>query len=396
MNRLIISLSQRLGALLLCFLLLTQAVAQVPAPPTPFQGATLSILNQGNVGSDFFFDLYLRATTSTPGNLYLANADFVLTFNNANFSSPVLSKVSGFCNFVPNNTGNAALCQALYNASTTVSLSGNELRINLNTLVATDMTELDDNIANINTSAGTHRLGRFKISGISIPTGTAGLAWKPVGPGVFTDVYYYATDLQQYRAALTFEAPEDAALPLELLQFNARAQQRFIALDWQSAAEHNFDGYELQRSTDGSSFEKITWIPGKGGVSNNDYRYEDHNADPGILYYYRLKMLDTDGVFTYSAVRSVQLGKTWDKPVITPNPTEGFCSISFVAPKEGSGTLEITDPSGKKVAEQNIQFGSGSNNLQLDLNGVAPGTYFVQLFVEGAAGQWNVRVVVAR
>lgn len=396
MNRLIISISQRLGGLLLCFLLLTQAAAQVPAPPTPFQGATLSILNQGNVGADFFFDIYLRATTSTPGNLYLANGDFVLRFNNANFSSPVLSKVSGFCNFVPNNTGNAALCQALYNASTTVSLSGNELRINLNTLVATDMTELDDNIANINTTAGTHRLGRFKISGISIPTGTAGLAWKTEGPEVFTDVYYYATDFDQYKADLTFEAPEDAALPLELLQFNARAQQRFIALDWQSAAERNFAGYELQRSTDGSSFEKITWIAGKGGQARNDYRYEDQDVVPGILYYYRLKMLDTDGVFAYSAVRSARLGKAWDKPVITPNPTDGFCSISFVAPQEGSGTLEITDASGKKIMEQNIQFGSGNNNLQLDLNALTPGTYFVQLLVEGAAGQWNVRVVVAR
>ena len=56
----------------------------------------------------------------------------------------------------------------------------------------------------------------------------------------------------------------------------------------------------------------------------------------------------------------------------------------------------IMNLSSKKIMEQNIQFGSGNNNLQLDLNALTPGTYFVQLLVEGAAGQWNVRVVVAR
>jgi len=397
MNRLILNLQQRLFGLSLCLLLSVQAlVAQVPAPPLPYQGATVSILNQGSVGSDFFFEVYLRATTNVPGNLYLANGDFVLTFNNANFSSPVLSKVAGFCNFVPNNTGNAALCQALYNASTTVSISGNELRINLNTVLASDNTELDDNIANINTTSGAHRLGRFKISGISNPSGTAGLQWKTATPGVFTDLYYYATNFLQYKAAVTFEVPQDAALPLELLQFNALAQRTSILSTWQSAHEQNFAGYELQRSTDGSTFEKIAWIVGKGGIATNDYSYDDRSVLTGTLYYYRLKMLDTDGVFTFSAVRSAKLEQAWSKPVITPNPTKGYCSISFVAPVEGSGKLEVSDPSGKKVAEQNIQFANGSNTLQLDLNALTSGTYFIQLQMEGAATQWNTRVVVAR
>ena len=241
-------------------------------------------------------------------------------------------------------------------------------------------------------------LATVKFSIIN-PAFNSNLAWSYNGGTTQTVVF---NDLEM--ADQLFASADDmvclagltTALPLELIQFNARAQQRFIVLDWQSAAEQNFAGYELQRSPDGSSFEKITWIAGKGGVSKNDYRYEDHDAVPGILYYYRLKMLDTDGVFAYSAVRSARLGKAWDKPVITPNPTDGFCSISFVAPQEGSGTLEITDASGKKIMEQNIQFGSGNNNLQLDLNALTPGTYFVQLLVEGAAGQWNARVVVAR
>lgn len=183
-------------------------------------------------------------------------------------------------------------------------------------------------------------------------------------------------------------------LPLELLRFDAKARETFIALDWQSAAEHNFAGYELQRSVDGSAFEKIAWVSGKGGAAKQDYQYEDRSALEGILYYYRIKMLDTDGAFKFSAVRSAALGKAWGKPVFTPNPTSGMCSVSFVAPQEGSGLLNITDVSGRKVMEQSIQFDNGSNTRQLDLSALPAGTYFIQLEVEGAIRKWNNRVVI--
>lgn len=392
MNRPIFTIRLRLAGLLFCLLLFASLKAQVPAPPPPFEGATLSILNQGNVGSDFYFDLYLRATTGTPGNLYLANADFILTFNNAHFSSPALSKVAGFCTFVPNNAGNAALCQALYQSNTSVSISGNELRINLNTVVANDADELNDNIANINTSSGVHRLGRFRISGISNPSGTAGLQWKTATPGVFTDVYYYATNFNQYRAALTVEAPANALLPLELLAFDARAAQNSIDLDWKTAIEHDFSGFELQRSVDGHTFEKIHWIAGKGGASN-EYGYDDRSALPGVGYYYRLKMIDTDGSFAYSGVRNAMLGREWDKPTVTPNPTDGRCDMSFEAPAAGSGKLEISNSGGRKVFEQQITFEKGTNTVKLNLD-LNPGTYVLQL-TSGSA-KWNTRVVISQ
>lgn len=384
------------AAAAICLMLFAQTlVAQVPAPPTPYEGATLSVLNQGVVGSDFYFDLYLRATTDVPGNLYLANADFIFTFNNANFSSPVLSLVPSTCNFIPNNIGSTGLCQSLYESNLDVSIAGNQLRINLNTVLATNQTNLDNNIANITTTIGAHRLGRFKVSGISNPGGTAGLQWKTATPGVFTDVYYYATDFQQYRAALTYETPQNAALPLELVQFDAKAQQNLIALAWQSAQELHFEGYELQRSTDGTIFEKIAWMPGKGAATNV-YAYQDRNVTPGILYYYRLKMLDNDATFSYSTVRSARLEYEWEKPGIQPNPTTGYSKLTFSAPMEGVGSLKIVDVSGKTITTQNIHFAKGANVLDLQVQNLAAGTYFVQLQVEETKALWTARLVIAR
>ncbi len=324
-----------------------------------------------NNGTEYQFDISMSGSSI----FKLGSSNLQFGFNTSGLSTPTIVSHS--------------LTPLIYNVPTmTLPVAGQasfNIQLNVPTLGIT-----------INTTNTWLATVKFTITN---PALTSNLVWSYDGGTTQTVVYndpQPATKLLASADDMVCLAGLNTALPLELIQFNARAQQRFIALDWQSAAERNFAGYELQRSTDGSSFEKITWIAGKGGVSKNDYRYEDQDVVPGILYYYRLKMLDTDGVFAYSAVRSARLGKAWDKPVITPNPTDGFCSISFVAPQEGSGTLEITDASGKKIMEQNIQFGSGNNNLQLDLNALTPGTYFVQLLVEGAAGQWNARVVVAR
>ncbi len=220
--------------------------------------------------------------------------------------------------------------------------------------------------------------------------------WEEGVAPVCTGTVVIPSHATQFSPSVPMCFTGNIVLPLELLQFNARAREIFIALDWQSAAEHNFSGYELQRSGDGNTFEKIAWMPAKGGVEKQNYQYEDRSALPGILYYYRLKMFDMDGSFTYSAVRSAMLGKAWSKPTITPNPSNGLCNISFVAPQEGSGKLVISDPAGKKIVEQNIQFVNGSNNQFLDLSGLTAGTYIVQLQLEGELVKWNTRVVVTR
>ncbi|HOY07732.1 MAG TPA: alpha-amylase family glycosyl hydrolase [Saprospiraceae bacterium] len=182
----------------------------------------------------------------------------------------------------------------------------------------------------------------------------------------------------------------NSSLPLELLEFTAQAKEKHIALRWKTASEQDFSGFELQRSADGAPFEKINWIAAKGGVSNT-YNYDDHHAQPGILYYYRLKMLDEDGQFSYSGLQSAQLDKGWGKPVVAPNPTRGITDLTFDAPNAGSGKIEVMDAGGRQVLEQNITFTKGTNTTQLNLSSLSKGTYVVQFSTANA--QWNVRVV---
>lgn len=94
----------------------------------------------------------------------------------------------------------------------------------------------------------------------------------------------------------------NVSLPLELSHFGTHADQESINLTWTTQNEQNFFGFEVQRSMDGIDFSKIDFLEGRGNNESNDYNYIDQEVRPNVVYYYRLKMLDFDGVSSYSKI----------------------------------------------------------------------------------------------
>ncbi|HFA50321.1 MAG TPA: T9SS type A sorting domain-containing protein [Bacteroidetes bacterium] len=185
----------------------------------------------------------------------------------------------------------------------------------------------------------------------------------------------------------------NVALPLELIRFSVFPKNKYIVLNWASANETNFSGYELQRSTNASFFHKIKWMAGKGSNGNiQNYRYEDRNIKPGILYYYRLKMVDNDGAFSFSKIQTANIGDGWGTPSIMPNPTTGSSILLFNSPTEKLVELKLMDSMGRVVFDKMILSGNGLNTVELDINSLPRGIYFLRL-VEGGVVRWGERVV---
>jgi hypothetical protein len=339
--------------------LIFQVAQAQPAPPvlpTDTAGVTLEILNQEVIGTDFFFDVYLRHTTGTPGNIYLGTADFVLTFNAANFTAPVLTRVSNTCTFTPNNVANAALCRALYNANTSTTLAGNQLIINLNTIPANNQAELDDNIANISSSTGVHRLSRFKVSGVTNTAGTAGLQWKRNTPGVFTDVYYFANNFNTYRAKLTALAPFNQPLPLELLSFEAQnTDNRHTLVSWTTTQERQVSHFVVERQHLGQTWTTAARVTANNTAGQNRYELTDAEvhgkgqAEKTLLY--RLQMVDTDGRTAYSPTLSVRFEGASTQVLVFPNPVVAVCQVEVSkadgSRPEGNCRVRFTDAMGR-------------------------------------------------
>ena len=91
----------------------------------------------------------------------------------------------------------------------------------------------------------------------------------------------------------------DNALPVKLTTFKATELEGQAYISWATTEEVGFDRFEVQRSLDGKSdsFATVGKVSAKGvNGKGSSYGFTDRDALKGQLLYYRLKMIDRDGV----------------------------------------------------------------------------------------------------
>lgn len=314
---------------------------------------TLTVENQNINGTDFYFDIYLyRSSGSAGGDLYLKDADFYLNFNAGNFTNPNISKVGsspGQCNFKPTN-GNSTdelLTAINYYDNTNASLNGAEqIVIELNGPVPTNQQTFDTRVAKINNSKSTHCLGRFKITGINNPFGTAGLKWITSGSSLVTKVSTMENSTPFFGSEVNLNAidPVDVALPIELVSFTIDIlEDDRIKLHWKTANEIQNHGFEIEKRVQEEKWVKIGFVLANQSQSDNEYSFLDPNPSKGINFY-RLKQLDIDGKFSYSNIISIYFSNTNGFEVF-PNPVTNELFIEGI----NTGFYQITNSVGIPV-----------------------------------------------
>ncbi|MEM9835713.1 MAG: fibronectin type III domain-containing protein [Bacteroidota bacterium] len=89
-----------------------------------------------------------------------------------------------------------------------------------------------------------------------------------------------------------------AVLPLDLLSFSGEARDKTNLLNWTTANAVDFSHFEVERSPNGQG----TWsvLAQSDLQSSGAHAYIDQT--PLSTAYYRLKMIDLDGAFTYSRI----------------------------------------------------------------------------------------------
>jgi|GEM_PF-3552031 len=145
--------------------------------------------------------------------------------------------------------------------------------------------------------------------------------------------------------------PRHVAHPVELTSFSFERTANHVMLIWYTASERNNYGFDIERSSDKLTFDRIGFIPG-AGTSQQAQRYEFHDQAlvPG-QYYYRLKQIDLDGRFSYSKILDVLVPPVTQflLPQNYPNPFHRNTMISYKIDQEGEVTLEIYNTKGQLV-----------------------------------------------
>jgi hypothetical protein len=229
------------------------------------------------------------------------------------------------------------------------------------------------------------------------------LFFRP-SPGYTGDVvfYYHATDTHgqvsntaSYTIPVT--APNFGPLPVRLTSFSGSINKKTVQLSWQTTQEANSSYYEVQRSSDGSNFEPVATITAKGNTNSTS----TYKADDDLFFYqqnkvfYRLKMVDTDGKFKYSATIQIRLNteaatattvKAW------PNPFTSQLNTEYYSEQNGSLKISFLDVNGKTVAATSITVTRGRNSFALTQAQALPkGTYLLQLN-DGTKTE-NIRII---
>ena len=164
-------------------------------------------------------------------------------------------------------------------------------------------------------------------------------------------------------------------LPVTLVAFDVVPENQTALLFWSTSMETNSESFEIQQSTDTRNWATIGSVQSYG-ESNvlREYHFVDKTPLAGKNYY-RLKMIDRDGTFAYSRIRTAEFEK--GAPAIWPNPAADRVTVRTGNARAVS-RIQIISASGIVVSEH-IQAAGFESDQSLDVKNLASGTYLVRL-----------------
>jgi len=179
-------------------------------------------------------------------------------------------------------------------------------------------------------------------------------------------------------------------LPVTFLYFAAENQAGKSLLTWATVSEKNNKGFAVEHSLDGINWRSIDFVNSKaaGGYSTGRLNYDYIHQSPSTgKNFYRLKQIDIDDNYIYSAVTSVTFGE-FNRVKMSPNPVG---STLFVTGLDGNYIISILNLSGQVVK---IVKTNGGSTLQVDASALSPGMYLVR--IESSTGNQESYKIIKR
>jgi hypothetical protein len=162
-------------------------------------------------------------------------------------------------------------------------------------------------------------------------------------------------------------------LPLDLTSFKVEINNGKPYLKWVTENELNVSHFEIERSTDGNRFTKIKAV---NSIGNGSYTAVDEMPLTGNNYY-RLKMVDKDGRFSYSEVRFIKVAKSGNVISVYPNPAKDKLNI-ILSDSNTTASVLIINELGQKVLVKQI-----TANTPVSIRHLTKGLYMVQVIANG-------------
>ena len=187
----------------------------------------------------------------------------------------------------------------------------------------------------------------------------------------------------------------NSTLPIQWKTFSGSSDGKFNYLFWVTATEIETDYFELERSSDGISFEGISLVGAAGNsTSEQFYTYDDEFPLEGVNYY-RVKLVNLDGSIEYSNVIALEIFSKTNIATFYPNPTTGIVTYSFEELNRDNLEIEIFDGIGKKLSRNSEVSKVGKNRIEIDLSDFSTGAYNIRV-THQRTGKSNTQMIIKK
>lgn len=201
----------------------------------------------------------------------------------------------------------------------------------------------------------------------------------------FEAIYYQNTD-KIYSGELSSFSPftigfgSNIILPIKLISFEGRLLNNEGALTWKIADATELAGFELEYSSDGTSFKKLADVAASASTT---YGYLDKQLPQGSRFY-RLLIKEKNGNSLYSAVIMLTLDgqKTSILGLASTIVNQPSVTGKIISAKPQGVRALVSDVSGKRVIEQKGHLQAGNNRWLINTGWLASGMYFVTIVTD--------------
>lgn len=140
-------------------------------------------------------------------------------------------------------------------------------------------------------------------------------------------------------------------VPLSLTYFTAVHFNGKTQLGFNTENEINVQGFDVERSIDGYQFLPVGFIAAKNTSGRHNYIFIDGDGLYGTIYY-RLKIKNLDGAYTYSHVQTVNIPRP-GKLRIVPNLVTDYVNVFHSKAKAGA-KIQVYAADGRAIIELQV------------------------------------------
>lgn len=187
------------------------------------------------------------------------------------------------------------------------------------------------------------------------------------------------------------------ALPVELILFEGeKISENVNELTWSTATETNNAYFEVQRMESNGTFTLLDKVNGAGNSNSIiNYRFLDNDAPAGSTYY-RLKQVDKDGQYNYSATIVVGDIPELAEVISTyPSPANDHLTIKLNSDGTNMRIALIAINGQEYLLTENLSV-LGYDELTFNVSDIPPGIYLIRINSDKNEVYYKDKIVIQR